>query len=113
MMREFRAQSQFISRPWVGMAAPCCGFSAIGKVTSPLPVRYELWGLPAALSVIRTWAILGPLAEGVNVTVIVQFAPAVSMLGQLFVCEKSGAFMPAMLMLLIDSDALPLLVKVR
>jgi hypothetical protein len=51
------------------------------------------------LSVIAILAVLAPTAEGVNVTEIEQFAPAMSVVGEegqvLPVTEKSPAFAPA------------------
>ena len=52
----------------------------------PLPVRLTVCGLPAALSVIVTLAVLVPVAVGVNVTLIVQLAPAGTELPQVLVC---------------------------
>jgi hypothetical protein len=47
----------------------------------PLPVSETVCGLPLALSVTDTLALRLPLAVGLNVTEIVQFAPAASVLG--------------------------------
>ena len=51
----------------------------------PVPERATVWGLFAALSVIVRLACLGPLADGVKVTEIAQFARAVRAEGQLLV----------------------------
>jgi hypothetical protein len=44
----------------------------------PVPVRFTTCGLPGALSVIVIVPFCVPVAVGVNVTVITQFAPAVT-----------------------------------
>ena len=51
----------------------------------PVPERATPCGLPVALSVIVTDAFLAPRAAGVNVTLIVQLAPAAKLVPQLFV----------------------------
>jgi len=48
----------------------------------PVPERLTACGLPLALSVMLTEAARLPLAEGVNVTLIVQFPPAATELPQ-------------------------------
>jgi hypothetical protein len=45
-----------------------------------VPLREITWGVPAALSVIVTAPLRGPVAVGVNVTLIVQLAPAATVL---------------------------------
>jgi hypothetical protein len=55
------------------------------------------------------------VAVGSNVTLILQFAPAASVVGltgHVFVCAKSPLFAPVMAMLVIVSAALPVLVMV-
>ncbi len=67
------------------------------------------------MSLIEMLALRDPVADGVKVTLIVQFAPAASVLGlmgQVFVCAKSLAFVPLTVMLVIVSAAVPLLVSV-
>ena len=78
----------------------------------PVPVRLTVCGLPVALSVIVTAAVRAPLAAGVNVTLIVQFAPAPTELPQVLVWAKSLAFVPVRARLEIVSAALPVLVSV-
>ena len=51
----------------------------------PVPDRPTVWGLPLALSAMLTEAARLPLAEGVKVTLIVQFPPAATELPQLLV----------------------------
>ena len=64
------------------------------------------------LSVTTSSAVSGPTALGVKVTEIVQFFPGASDPVQLFVCEKSLAFVPVTAMLLMVNDVVPVLVKV-
>ncbi len=78
----------------------------------PMPLSDTVCGLPAALSLMLSVAVRSPTAPGLKVTVIVQLAPASRVAGQLFVWVKSPAFVPAMLMPLIVSAALPVLVSV-
>jgi hypothetical protein len=59
-----------------------------------------------------TEAVRLPLAEGVNVTLIVQFPPAATELPQLLVCEKSPAFVPVIATLVMLNTVLPPLVRV-
>ena len=51
----------------------------------PEPLRFAICGLPEALSVIATVAVLVPVAVGVNVTLMVQFAPAATEVPQVLV----------------------------
>jgi hypothetical protein len=72
-------------------------------------------GLPAALSATLRDAValpLPPFAVGVNVTLIVQLAPAASAVPQLLFCVNSLAFVPANPIDVMVSGALPLLVRV-
>ena len=86
-----------------------------GPLATPVPLKVMFCGLPAALSAIDTLALREPAAVGVNVTLIVQDAPAANVLepvGQVLVCAKSPAFVPVSPMLLMLSPALPLFVSV-
>lgn len=86
-----------------------------GAWTTPVPLSATLCGLPAALSLTEMLALRDPVAEGVKVTLIVQFAPAVSVLGlmgQVFDWAKSSAFVPVTVMLVMINAAVPLLVSV-
>ena len=72
-------------------------------------------GLPGALSDTVTEAVRDPAPVGVNVTEIVQVAPAASVfgaIGHVFVCAKSPACVPPTAMLEISSGAAPELVRV-
>ena len=75
-----------------------------------MPESDILCGLFWALSVITTLAEREPFAVGLNVTVIVQLAPADSEPGdgrQVLVCAKSPGFAPASAMLAIESVEKP------
>ena len=53
-----------------------------------------------------------PVAVGVKVTLIVQFAPAATLEPQLLVCAKSPRLVPPIAMLLIVKGPLPVFVSV-
>src|ERR1700722_9258969 len=74
----------------------------------PVPVRVTRCGLPPALSVIVIVPVWVPVAVGVNVTLIVQFAPAVTEVPQVLVSEYCalGA------MLVMPSVPLPVFLSV-
>src|SRR5215831_10088842 len=78
----------------------------------PVPVKPTVCGLPLALSLIVRVPVRVPIAEGVNVMLIAQEAPAATDVPQLFVCAKSLAFVPVMAMLVMFSVALPVLLNV-
>jgi hypothetical protein len=50
-----------------------------------VPVKLTVCGLPLALSVIASVALREPAADGVNVTLMAQLAPAETVLPQVFV----------------------------
>ena len=75
----------------------------------PLPVRATVCGLPGALSATETEAAREPVAVGRKVTLIVQDAPAVSVVPHVVVRVKSPALVPAIVMLITDMLAFPLL----
>src|SRR5258708_10052931 len=64
----------------------------------PIPVRPTFCGLPAALSVTLRAAVRVPLAVGLNVTLMLQLAPAANELPQGWVCAKSPPLIPAIAM---------------
>src|SRR5713226_4780622 len=74
----------------------------------PIPVRLTDCGLPEALLVMLRVPLRLPDAVGVNVTLMVQFAPAVTELPQLLVWAKS----PLAETLVRFSEALPVLESV-
>jgi hypothetical protein len=90
------------------------GFSPteLGTGSLPVPVRPTVCGLPAALSVRVTAALPVPVAVGVNVTLMLQFAPAATLVPQLFDWLKSPLLAPVTAMLLIVKVALPVFVSV-
>jgi hypothetical protein len=77
----------------------------------PIPVSATACGLPEALSVIVTLAARLPVAVGLKVTLIEQFAPAVTLAPQVFVAEKSPLFVPVMAMVSVNV-AFPVFVNV-
>src|SRR3954470_17900694 len=74
-----------------------------------LPLSKIECGLPCALSVIVTTPVWLPLAEGVNVTLMAQFARGAKVAGQVFVSVYSA---PLGRILLIVSAADPIFVTV-
>src|SRR5436309_1174782 len=81
----------------------------------PVPLRLTVCGLPAALSVTLTAALLAPVVVGVNVTVRVQEIGRASCRergGQLVVGVKSQGLGAVSEMLLMVSGAVAVLVKV-
>jgi hypothetical protein len=74
----------------------------------PVPVSDTLCGLPDALSVTVIEPERVPVAVGVKVTLIKQFAPAASVVPQLFACAKSLL----LVMLAMPITSSPLLVSV-
>jgi len=78
----------------------------------PVPVRLTVCGLPAALSLTARVALLVPAAVGVNLTLMVQLEPAASVAPHVVVRVKSPLFPPVMVMLLMESVAVPVSRKV-
>jgi|SRR5713226_866285 len=74
----------------------------------PVPVRVAVCGLPGALSVTVMAAVWVLVLDGLNVTLIVQFAPASTLEPQVLVWLKS----PLVVMLVIWSVWLPMFVSV-
>ena len=64
---------------------PSTGAVPVVAVSLPVPERLTLCGLPQALPVMLTEAVRLPLAEGLNVTLIVQWAPAATELPHVLV----------------------------
>ena len=64
------------------------------------------------MSVMLTEAVRLPLADGVNVTLIVQLPPAATELPQSLVSEKSLAFVPVTVTLVMLKAPLPVLLRV-
>jgi hypothetical protein len=78
----------------------------------PVPVKVTVCGLPAASSVMVTLPARFPVAVGLNVTLIEQFAAAASVAPQGFVSEKSPLLAPPTAMLVMFSVAVPVFVSV-
>lgn len=79
---------------------------------TPVPVSEITCGLPGAVSETLRFAARDPPTDGVNVTLIVQFAPPASVAGQLFVWLKLFAFAPVKLIPPICIGVVPVLVSV-
>jgi hypothetical protein len=73
----------------------------------PVPVRATASGLLWRLSEMLTVAVRVPKALGVNFTTIVQLLLTANELAQPFVCEKSPALGPTILMLFMVMVELP------
>ena len=84
------------------------------RITScvPVPERLTVCGLPPALSEVLREAVSFPAMEGVNVTAIVQLAPAASELPHVVFSAKSPALVPVMVRLVMLKLALPGLLRV-
>ena len=78
----------------------------------PVPFKLIVCGLPEASSPMLIAAVRVPVALGVNVTLIVQVPPAVTVAPHVVVWAKSLAFAPPRAMLLMFNVAVPLLVSV-
>ena len=77
-----------------------------------MPVQIAVCELPLALSVMVSVAVRCPVAEGVNVTPIVQLPPAATELPQVSViAAKSPALAPVMVRPLMLTAALPPLLR--
>ena len=83
------------------------------KPAVPVPLRPTVCGLPGALSARLMAADSLPTCEGVKVTLIVQLAPAATVLPQVFpVRAKSALFVPVNVTLVRLKLALPWFVSV-
>lgn len=85
---------------------------AVVLLAVAVPDRLTLCGLPVPLSVTLRAALRAPLAVGVNVTLMVQLAPAATLDPQLLVWPKSPALVPPIAMLEIVRAVLPVFVRV-
>ena len=75
-------------------------------------MRETACGLPAALSLTLSDAVRVPLAVGLKVTLMLQVVPAANELPQVWVCQKSPALAPVMVIPLIVKLVVPTLVSV-
>ena len=80
--------------------------------SAPVPLRETFCGLPAALSVILNAAMRVPDAVGLNLTLMLQLAPAANELPHVWVCAKSPTLVPVTAMLVIVKEVVPTLVRV-
>ena len=103
-----------LPRAWLPNARAVSERLAIGEppVEAPVPLRLTVCGLPVALSLTLSVALLVPLTVGENVTLMVQLAPRATELPQLVVWAKSLLFDPVMAMLVMLKEDEPLLVSV-
>jgi hypothetical protein len=80
----------------------------VSAIANPVPVSATVWVLGLALSERVRLPVRAPLAVGLNVTLMVQAAPAARDLPQVFVWEKS----PLVVMLEMASASALVLVRV-
>jgi hypothetical protein len=73
----------------VDVNASLAGVIVMTTGSVPVPVSFTVCGEFIALSVTVNEPVRVPVTVGVNVTVTEQLAPALSVVGQLFVCAKS------------------------
>ena len=92
------------------MSSPLAELNA--RTYIPVPDNLTVCGLPPPLSVTLTDALLAPVAVGLRLTEIVQLAPAPIPVPQVFVVGKSPGFVPVTLIEVIESDVVPLFVRV-
>src|SRR5450432_3512469 len=85
---------------------------AAGAVATPVPLNAIVCGLSTELSVSVILPLRAPLAPGVNITLMVHVAFTARLLGQVFVCAKSLAFVPVTAILVKVSAVAPVLVTV-
>jgi hypothetical protein len=78
----------------------------------PVPVSPAVCGLPEALSLMESAALRAPAALGLNVTLMVQFFPAATLVPQPLVWEKSPLLVPVIEMLEMATSAPPELDRV-
>jgi hypothetical protein len=78
----------------------------------PVPVSETVWGLPAASLVIERDALRAAATGGVKVTLMVQLAPAATLLPQVLVCAKSPESAPVIVIPLMDSVEPPVFDRV-
>jgi hypothetical protein len=78
----------------------------------PVPVSDTVCGLPGALSLTETEALLDPVVVGRKVTLIVQVPPAAKLVPHVLVWEKSAELDPVRVMPLIVMLELPVFLSV-
>ena len=93
---------------WAGKLRLVGETATLGAGAKPVPLSETICGLPAASSATLSVPVRVPPAVGVNVTLIVQFAPAARLVPQLLVSAKS----PLAVMLEMFRPAFPEFVSV-
>ena len=78
----------------------------------PVPLRLTVCGEPAALSATESVAVKLAVVAGLKVTEMAQLAPASSELPHVLVWLKSLGLVPAIVMPLMVSEALPVFLSV-
>jgi hypothetical protein len=86
--------------------------TVVGAEETPVPESATVCGDPPALSATLIFALRDPVVDGVNVTEIVHDASAKRDDEQVFVWEKSAAFVPVIEMPILVMVALPEFVSV-
>ena len=84
----------------------------VGAGLTPVPLRVKPCGDRSPLSTIVTAAICAPRVKGLNVPLIVQFAPAARLVPQVLLKLNEDAFVPVTLMLLMVIATAPVLESV-
>ncbi len=83
-----------VPKTWVAKFKVVGERIGFGPEVIPVPLSPTDCELPTAASAMPSDALSGPACVGVNVTLIVQLAPAARLEPQVFVCGKSAAFVP-------------------
>jgi hypothetical protein len=96
-----------VSTAWLANVSDV-GDKLTAGAPEPVPVRLTVCGLPAALSAMLMLPVKVPVVVGVNVTLIVQAAPAATDDPQVFVSPK---FVLAVIDVMLNAT-LPVLVNV-
>ena len=96
-----------VSNPWLEKVREV-GDRLTPGALAPVPVSAIVCGLPTTLSAMVTVPVSVPVAVGVNVTLIVQAAPAASDVPQLFVWPKFALAVIDVMEITVE----PILVKV-
>ena len=78
----------------------------------PIPLSVTFCGLPTALSLTLSAAMRVPDAVGLNLTLMLQLAPAANELPQVWVWAKFPALVPVIAMLLMVKLVVPVFLRV-
>ena len=85
MLRVTSCAGLVVPTSWAAKVTLVGDKVAFGPETTPVPLREAICGLPAALSETLSAALRNPDVVGLNVTLIVQLAPAANELPQVWV----------------------------